>query len=237
MRNKLKYLDTYKIFESDDKWMTSTEEVKEHFYDIEDDADVKIDKFWLSKNLSEFARHEKPGFYPGFIVMVTPTFKGTDIDRYIEYLSNIKSCSKRLPEYFDKFDISTTTSYGVTGYKIVFLDKNHASINWTDDSIFKEHFLDAFKGPSFRYGSARLTRVGTVPNQSIKLTYVQPVSRVKANTNMTQLNNYIDQYFADYELQITEDVFTDKIRTPLVRSITITCLGKKKKADETLKKV
>lgn len=228
----MKYLNTYKIFESDtvDNWTTSVEEVKEHFYDLEDLARITIDKFWMSMDLKEACRKEKPGFYPGFVVFVTPTFSGLDFDKYVEYLSGIKTCYKRLPEYFEVFDILPVDSKDKTGYKFVFLDKNYKSISWEDNEIYRDNFLDKFKCPIFRYGSARQTKVGTEPNRVIKIVYVNPVSKTKSNVNMEALNNYISQNFADYELRITQEGLPGVIddRPSLVKSITIVCLGKKK---------
>lgn len=105
----MKHLTTYKIFESSGDWVTSVDEVKEHFYDLEDLSNTRIDKLWLSKDLKEFARSEKPGYYPGFIVSVRPTFSTLDFDKFIEYLSGISACNKRLPEYFNMCGVETTS--------------------------------------------------------------------------------------------------------------------------------
>lgn len=222
-----------KFNESTSEWWSSIEEIMDHFNGFKDmDCDVSVMPFWLTKELDKFSKIKRPGYYPGFVVNVSPTFKGGGfqnwINKHISYLKELSDCHNRLPEYYPVCNISQSDPVnGVFGYRFTFLDNNWESITWSDDSIYQENFVSNFGNPTIRFGSVKKQ----VSGSTILLTYTQPVTKQKSNTNILNIRDYINQRFPDHDIEITEELqkSTGLQKNILVTSISLHCKGKKTK--------
>lgn len=234
----MRYLTKYKIFESSSEvtWSSTEDEVKEHFYEFEDnDSEVKILKFWLSEDLQDFSREKRAGFYPGFIVDIVPKFKSTDIPKYIEYLKDVNECNSRLPNYYDPYhmiSIGTNPHNAITSYRFTFLDRNWKDIHWNIDEVYKSNFI-AYLSSAHGYqfaGSSRCTSRIIGDEFCIVHTYTQPISKVKSDRYVAVYKDRLSDKFPDYDIVFSEDtmVSTGVNRNVLVKSVKVECRGKKK---------
>ncbi len=114
------------------EWESSISEVEDHFLSLKDnDCHVQVSGVWITNDLISFSIKKKPGYYPGFIVIVTPKFNTSNFDQHIEYLKEISDCNSRIPDYYGPYKLEQ--SGGSSGdiekcvpftYKFIFLDKN-----------------------------------------------------------------------------------------------------------------
>jgi hypothetical protein len=224
----MKYLNTYKLFESN-LHTSSSEEIMEFFYDIEENGNVNIFNVWLDKDLKSLQRIESPGFYPGYIVSVATNFNNDDIDRVIEYLQNIKECDSKIKGYFDKSMISLEPNRSNIGYKFTFLDKNWKSIKWDENLICKDEFI---RNP------VNIDILGGVEKIINKKTYSITfrfkgggIGKTKADELIRSYKEDLNTTYPNSEFSISENSETRMSKGGkriIINSITVSCLGKKK---------
>lgn len=220
----LKKINELFISENEDKWITSEDEISDYFTGLSDlECPISIGKFWITEKLDMFSRVEKPGYYPGFIIVVTSKFNVVDLEKNIKYLQEILDSKNKLEHYYDKSQISSDRN---NEYKFTFLDKNWESITWDEDLVYIEEFLSKYKNPPYlQFGSYGMKK----HNKAITIEYSQPVSKKKSDINLIRIKEDLKR-FPNHEFEITEDTekSTGLQKNILVNSVTITCKGKKK---------
>ena len=225
----MEFIKPFRIFEStNNKWVSTVPEVMDHFQSLKDcGCDINIFQYFISKDLSSYNIKNKPGYYPGFIVMVYPEFTTLDFDNYVDYIKEVSICNSRLPNYYDKYKLISEdpgSEQKPNKYKFTFLDTNWNSIIWDEDIVYIDRFMTNLPGFSPRYGQIKGGH-RKLSDTSITLNYVQPVSKAKSDRNIASYKQILDDKMPDYDIEISD---VEDISTNLVKSIIVTCKGKKK---------